>query len=128
MPHSGGRVGRGLYLASQQAKSAQYTSAHGAKFAVMFLAQAALGKSHKITADGPHASGLVAPPSGYQSVHAVGSLSPTQWATVTIDNKPVSAPCAAARPTGMPSEFLHEEFLVYQESQVRLRYLLTVKL
>jgi poly [ADP-ribose] polymerase 2/3/4 len=33
MPHSGGRVGAGIYLACMQENSAQYTSGYGAKFA-----------------------------------------------------------------------------------------------
>jgi poly [ADP-ribose] polymerase 2/3/4 len=33
MPHSGGRVGAGIYLACLQEKSAQYTCGYGAKFA-----------------------------------------------------------------------------------------------
>lgn len=58
MPHSGGRVGAGIYLAGMQEKSAQYTSGYGTRFACMFLCEAPLGKQHQVTSDGPHASGL----------------------------------------------------------------------
>ena len=74
MPHSGGRVGSGIYLASMQAKSASYTSGYGAKFACMFLCESPLGKQHVVTSDGPHASGLKKVPTGSNSVHAVGKL------------------------------------------------------
>ena len=51
MPHSGGRVGSGVYLASENGKSAGYCTAN--KFqGVMFLCEAALGKQRVITRDG----------------------------------------------------------------------------
>ncbi len=61
MPHSGGRVGRGIYLASENSKSAGYVRTNGAGVGVMFLCEAALGKEHHITQDD---SSLVAPPAG----------------------------------------------------------------
>ena len=61
MPHSGGRVGRGIYLASENSKSAGYVRTNGAGVGVMVLCEAALGKEHHITQDD---SSLVAPPAG----------------------------------------------------------------
>src|SRR5262249_20156642 len=52
MPHSGGRVGRGIYLASENGKSVWYVGWAG-KTGVMFLAEAALGEEHTITRDDP---------------------------------------------------------------------------
>lgn len=52
MPHAGGRVGRGIYLASENAKSASYVRCArdgGKNVGVMFLAEAAVGKEHSIT-------------------------------------------------------------------------------
>ena len=72
MPHSGGRVGSGIYLASMQEKSAWYTSGYGAKYACMFLCESPLGKQHEVTSDGHHASSLKKAPAGYDSVHAIG--------------------------------------------------------
>merc|ERR1712032_1672017 len=50
MPHSGGRVGKGIYLASENDKSAGYTGQmpgpHNKNYGFMFLTEAALGKSH----------------------------------------------------------------------------------
>jgi poly [ADP-ribose] polymerase len=128
MPHSGGRVGAGIYLASMQAKSAQYTSGYGSKFACMFLCEGALGKSHTVTSDGHHASSLKKAPAGFESVHAVGSITPQSWTTMTIGGKPVQVPDTKAHNSGVSSSFHHDEFLVYDEAQVRLRYVLTVKL
>ena len=71
MPHSGGRVGSGIYLASMQEKSAGYTSGYGRK-ACMFLCETVLGKEFKVTRDGCHASSLKKAPEGSDSVHAIG--------------------------------------------------------
>lgn len=43
MPHSGGRVGRGIYFASENGKSAGYVGLAG-KTGIMFLNEVALGK------------------------------------------------------------------------------------
>ncbi|CAN0537583.1 unnamed protein product, partial [Ectocarpus sp. 12 AP-2014] len=57
MPHSGGRVGKGIYLASENAKSRQYVRpAYGARgpgvnLGIMFLCEAALGNEASITVD-----------------------------------------------------------------------------
>merc|ERR1712139_589754 len=68
MPHSGGRVGRGIYLASENAKSAGYTGRMlgpgGSYFGFIFLCEAALGKIHSITKDDPS---LVSAPAGFDS-------------------------------------------------------------
>jgi poly [ADP-ribose] polymerase len=128
MPHSGGRVGSGIYLAALQEKSAQYTSSYGSKFACMFLCEAPLGKQHVVDKDGPHASGLKTSPDGFDSVHAVGAMQPKTWAPMKIDEKDVSIPQSQPEKSGIQSHFTHDEFLVYDESQVRLRYVVTVKL
>lgn len=129
MPHSGGRVGAGIYLANLQQKSAQYTwCGYGSKFACMFLCEAPLGKPHIVTTDGPHASGLKKAPDGFDSVHAVGRMTPKQSATMKIDGKDVMVPQAAPEGSGMESTFGHDELLVYEEAQVHIRYVVTVKL
>lgn len=76
MPHSGGRVGRGLYFASENAKSAAYVGCArdgGKNVGFMFLNEVALGKEHHITQDDPS---IRKPPSGYDSVVAMGRVEP----------------------------------------------------
>lgn len=124
MPHSGGRVGKGIYLASMQEKSAGYTTGYGSKYACMFLCEGALGKSHVIEQDDWR---ITKPPAGHDSVLASGKISPKVWTNITIDGKDVSVPQSKAENQSPNSNFYHDEFLVYDESQVRLRYVLTVK-
>ncbi|KAK1332636.1 hypothetical protein QTO34_007319 [Cnephaeus nilssonii] len=130
MPHSGGRVGKGIYFASENSKSAGYVTtmlcgAH--RIAYMFLGEVALGREHHITADEP---GLKQPPPGFDSVIARGHTEPdpTQDTELELDGRRVAVP--QGQPTPCP-EFSHScfsqsEYLIYQESQCRLRYLLEV--
>jgi len=124
MSHSGGRVGSGIYLASMQQKSAQYTCG-SSKFACMFLCEGALGKSHVIEHDDWT---IKKPPTGYDSVLATGQIAPKTWKNIKVDKKNVSVPQSGAVDQSKNSQFHHDEFLVYDEAQVRIRYILTVKL
>lgn len=94
----------------------------------MFLAEAALGKEHHITVDDPS---LTKPPSGFQSVVAKGHTEPdpSQDARVELDGKAVQVP--QGKPVQVPefknSSFMQSEYLLYKESQARIRYMLTMK-
>lgn len=127
MPHSGGRVGKGIYLASENGKSVFYCGWAGTT-GVMFLTEAALGREHTITKDN---SSLRAAPSGYDSVVARGRTEPdpTKDMTWKFDG------CEVTVPQGKPisqsqyknSNFSQSEYLLYRESQVRIRYVLRVR-
>lgn len=76
MPHSGGRVGAGIYFASENGKSAGYVrSTHhkGTNIGIMFLNEVALGKQYPIQYDD---SSLRRAPNGYDSVIAQGMTEP----------------------------------------------------
>ncbi|GAB5363861.1 hypothetical protein AAMO2058_000919700 [Amorphochlora amoebiformis] len=129
MPNSGGRVGKGIYLASENGKSANYVRPAGDRTGIMFLCEAALGKEKHIVVDD---SSLKKAPNGYDCVVAQGHYEPDPKNDVTfkLDGKDVVVP------TGVPkkrakyakSYFTNTEYLVYNESQVRLRYLIKLKM
>ncbi|HSD91009.1 MAG TPA: WGR domain-containing protein [Kofleriaceae bacterium] len=129
MPHSGGRVGKGIYLASENGKSINYmgwaTGGHG----VMFLAEGALGKEHSITRDD---SSLKAAPKGFHSIVARGQKEPDPAKDITFKYEGKDVVVPQGKPIAMKqyakSSFDQSEYLVYQESQVRLRYALQVKI
>lgn len=124
MPHSGGRVGRGIYFASENGKSAAYVRT-SKNTGVMFLSEVALGRENTITRDN---SSLKKAPSGYDCVVARGTMEPdpSKDTSITLDGKKVVVP------QGKPilqrqftdSCFSQSEYLIYKESQCRLRYLL----
>lgn len=125
MPHSGGRVGRGIYFASENSKSAGYVGCTSKGLGIMFLNEVALGREHHITKDDPS---LRKAPAGYDSVVARGSTEPDPKKDyeLTLDGRKITVP--QGPPKKMPefegSHFSQSEYLVYKESQARLRYLL----
>jgi len=128
MPHSGGRVGRGIYFASENAKSANYVGP-AKNIGIMFLSEVVLGKEHHILYDDPS---LVKAPNGFDSVIAKGwtEPDPSLDVEITIEGKKVAVP--QGKPVKMAqyyntSNFTHTEYLVYKESQCRLRYLLKIQ-
>lgn len=127
MPHSGGRVGKGIYSASENGKSINYMG-WAKNLGVMFLAEVALGKEHSITRDD---SSLKAAPKGFDSVVARGRTEPDPKKDVVrkYDGKNVIIP--TGKPIKMAqhskSSFSQSEYLVYKESQIRLRYAVHVQ-
>jgi poly [ADP-ribose] polymerase len=79
MPHSGGRVGKGIYFASENSKSAGYvgtTMERNQNVGFMFLNEVALGKEHHIYSDSPS---LTQPPKGFDCVIAKGQTEPGNY-------------------------------------------------
>ncbi len=126
MPHSGGRVGKGIYLASENGKSVNYVGWAGTT-GVMFLAEAALGKEHTIVRDD---SSLKEAPKGFDCIVARGHTEPDPQhdITITLDGKKVVVPQGKPIKQSQYSKstFTQSEYLLYKESQVRLRYVLRV--
>lgn len=124
MPHSGGRVGAGIYFASENSKSAGYVGRVG-KQGIMFLNEVVLGKEHHVDTN---QSNLKQAPKGYDSVVAQGNTEPDpkQNTTLTIDGRKVIVPQGKpiANPGWSHSHFSQSEYLIYKESQNRIRYLL----
>lgn len=91
-----GMLGSGIYFADRPQTSVQYStpSAHGTRF--MFVSEVALGKSFETT---KHDTSLSSPPPGYHSVVGVG------------------------RGKDASSQFADNEFVVYDNTQQRLAYL-----
>jgi poly [ADP-ribose] polymerase len=130
MPHSGGRVGRGNYSADMVDKSQGYCGKHG-KLGLILLNEVALGKVNRIYADN---SRLVAAPEGHHSVLACGQIHPDPKldyidTTLSPSGHPVIIPqgTKANQPDAKNSSFLHNEYLVYDATQVHMRYLLRLE-
>lgn len=127
MPHSGGRVGAGIYFASENSKSAGYVG-HVGKDGIMFLNEVCLGKEYHVDTNQCH---LKAAPKGYDCVIAQGNTEPDpkKNTTLTIDGKKVVVPQgkAISNPGWSHSHFSQSEYLIYKESQNRIRYLLLME-
>jgi poly [ADP-ribose] polymerase len=92
----------------------------------MFLNEVVLGKEHHITRDD---CSLTRPPNGFHSVIAKGATEPdpTKDTKIKIEGKDVIVPQGKPIHTGISSSFSQSEYLIYQESQCRIRYLLQLK-
>lgn len=90
----------------------------------MFLVEAALGKSSEITRDDPS---LIQAPAGFDSVLAKGRMAPPKDSEFEIDGKSVMVPQGKPQSANGAehSSFAHNEFLIYAESQHRIRYILS---
>ncbi|XP_014344157.1 protein mono-ADP-ribosyltransferase PARP3 [Latimeria chalumnae] len=128
MPHSGGRVGRGIYFASENGKSSAYVGTTSNSIGIMFLGEVALGKEYHITTDD---SSLRAAPPGYNCVVARGCTEPdpSKDTAITVDGKKVVVP--QGKPIRQDkfasSNFSQSEYVIYKENQCRIRYLLQLK-
>lgn len=128
MPHSGGRVGRGIYFASENGKSSAYVGTTSNNIGIMFLNEVALGKEKEITRDD---SSLKSAPTGFDSVVAKGRTEPNPIEDIKIELEEKMVVVPQGKPTPQSeynsSSFSESEYLVYKESQARIRYLLKLK-
>lgn len=127
MPHSGGRVGRGIYFASECEKSQFYAQpAAPSNVVCMFLVQVALGTTLDIRENRPW---LREAPPGFDSVRACGRRSPPGERIISLDGVSVNVPVCnpVAQEAHETSCFMHDEFVSYSEGQCRVRYVLTVR-
>lgn len=129
MPMSGGRVGSGIYLASENGKSAGYVTAQG-HTGVMFLCEAVLGRQRIVNKDGQIGWTEKDPcKKAFDSVLAIGRTEPDPKddTEVIMDGNPVIVPqgkVIANPDLKGPSDFAQSEYLVYNETQCRIRYVL----
>ncbi|XP_043933407.1 protein mono-ADP-ribosyltransferase PARP3 [Protopterus annectens] len=128
MPHSGGRVGCGIYFASENSKSAGYVGCTSKRIGIMFLNEVALGKEFVITKDD---SSLRKAPSGFDCVVARGTQEPdpSQDKEITIEGRkvivPQGKPIQQSKYNG--SYFSQSEYVIYKESQCHIRYLIQLQ-
>jgi len=125
MPSAGGRVGAGLYFADMIEKSASYCGLTKDRKGIVLLNEVALGQIHRIQRDD---SSLRKPPKGFDSVLAEGTQMPNPKGDyldkkLSASGHPVIVPQMDKMNTGIPSSFLHNEYLVYDQTQVTMKYL-----
>uniref|UniRef100_A0A914WSW0 Poly [ADP-ribose] polymerase n=1 Tax=Plectus sambesii TaxID=2011161 RepID=A0A914WSW0_9BILA len=131
MPHSGGRVGRDIYFASEMPKALDTQKlipvGCAQNIGIMFLNEVALGKEKTITMDD---SSLKAPPQGFDSIIARGRQEPDAKhdVKIEIDGRHVIIPQGKPIQTEHSNSSFHQsEYLIYKENQCRIRYLLQIQ-
>ncbi|KAI9092114.1 poly polymerase catalytic domain-containing protein, partial [Phlyctochytrium arcticum] len=129
---SGYMFGKGVYFADMFKKSINYSAVTwGGKtdgYACLLLCEVALGKCYKTT----DAEFLLKPKEGTESTWGHGTQEPSE---VIILNDGVKIPRPPIVTTGAADNkgyywrqrLAHNEFIVYSESQVRIRYVVLVR-
>ncbi|QBZ63443.1 hypothetical protein PoMZ_05124 [Pyricularia oryzae] len=134
-PVSGYMFGKGIYLADMSSKSANYCCSYiSGNEALLLLCEAQLGDPMQELTDSDYNAGENAAEKGMYSTWGRGMTGPSKWkdaAGVHDSLKGVKMPDTSVKPgnTNYPNAWLqYNEYIVYDLAQVRLRYLLRVKM
>jgi len=124
-PASGYRFGKGIYLADMFSKSHGYCNSWGSDgvFCIM-LCEGALGNMNELLHDDFNASNLA---KGKHSTKALGRMAPPEKSYKEIE-KGIKIPLGKPEKTAhQNSSCYHNEFIIYDIKQVRIRYLIWMK-
>ncbi|KNG46006.1 poly polymerase 2 ADP-ribosyltransferase 2 [Stemphylium lycopersici] len=134
-PVSGYMFGKGIYLADMSSKSANYCCAYNSGgTALLLLCEAELGNPmHELT-DASYTAGEDALKNGMYSTWGKGQTGPSKWKDAGCMNPSLAGcmmPDVSTRPgaTNVPNAYLqYNEYIAYDVAQVKLRYLLRVRM
>ncbi|XP_072479132.1 poly [ADP-ribose] polymerase 2 isoform X2 [Notamacropus eugenii] len=126
-PITGYMFGKGIYFADMSSKSANYCFASRLKdVGLLLLSEVALGECNELLEANPEAAGLL---QGKHSTKGMGKMAPSPSHHVTLNGTTV--PLGPASDTGVLNSqgytLNYNEFIVYDPSQVRMRYLLKIR-
>ncbi|RYP68237.1 hypothetical protein DL770_008473 [Monosporascus sp. CRB-9-2] len=134
-PATGYMFGKGIYLADMSSKSANYCVPYISNgHALLLLCEAELGKPMQELTGASYSAGEDAKAKGMWSTWGKGMTGPSKWkdaACVHESLKGVMMPDTTVQPgpTGIPNGYLlYNEYICYDVRQVRLRYLLRVRM
>jgi len=122
-PKTGYRFGKGVYFADVISKSGSYCfTTNQNPHAVMLLAEVALGNMNQLLKD----EYMEKAPPGTHCTKALGMAAPDPKSDRKILDD-VTIPCGKITKTGIKSACSHNEYIIYDTAQVRIRYLLRLK-
>ncbi|KAH7632379.1 putative amino acid ADP-ribosylation protein [Sordaria sp. MPI-SDFR-AT-0083] len=134
-PVNGYMFGKGVYLADMSSKSAGYCNAYSSDgTALLLLCEAELGDPIQELNDSDYNAGEHAKEKGMLSTWGKGRYGPLKWKDAGVVNpalQGVMMPDTLVKPgdTKYPGASLwYNEYIVYDVTQIRLRYLLRVKM
>jgi len=122
-PKSGYRFGKGIYFADICEKSAHYCRGNtgGKDTILMMLVDVSLGKMAELLKD----QYMEEPLPGFHSTKAMGAQAPVDSMTT---KEGVLVPYGPVGNTGVRSDCMHNEYIVYATKQACIRYLLKIEL
>ncbi|KAG0593643.1 hypothetical protein M758_UG006600 [Ceratodon purpureus] len=114
--------GKGLYFADLVSKSAQYCfTTKKNPTGLMLLSEVALGKTNNLKS----AKYMEKAPRGTNSTLGLGKTKPLETEFEKFEGD-VTVPCGHPVPSGVKSDLMYNEYIVYDKAQVKLRFLLKV--
>eukprot|EP00668_Euglena_longa_P001256 GGOE01001486.1.p1 GENE.GGOE01001486.1~~GGOE01001486.1.p1 ORF type:complete len:899 (-),score=261.13 GGOE01001486.1:257-2914(-) len=123
-PMTGYMFGKGVYFADIVTKSANYCHASPTNdTGLVLLCEVALGHEHPLQ----KALHLAKPPSGCQSVKGMGKMAPSPSGDKLLHGATFHLGDPVPQKLPGPSELLYNEYVVYDVTQVRIRYVLKLK-
>ncbi|KAI1415635.1 PARP-domain-containing protein [Hypoxylon sp. FL1857] len=134
-PSTGYMFGKGIYMADMSSKSANYCCSSASNgHALILLCEAELGRPVQgLTENSPFAA-VTAKQRGFLSTWGMGKTGPSLWKDAECIHpslKGVLIPDTSVKPgpTGIDNtRLLYNEYIAYNVSQVRLRYLFRVRM
>ncbi|KAI1505358.1 poly polymerase catalytic domain-containing protein [Biscogniauxia marginata] len=134
-PATGYMFGKGIYLADMSSKSANYCFSYTSNgHALLLLCEAELGDPMQALTSSSYNAGENAKAKGMLSTWGQGSTGPTQWKDAECVHpslKSVKMPDTTVKPGNTNvknAHLLYNEYICYDVSQVRLRYLFRVRM
>ncbi|KKY22678.1 putative polyribose polymerase [Phaeomoniella chlamydospora] len=134
-PVSGYMFSRGVYLASMSTKSANYCrSFQTGNIGLLLLCEAELGNPMLKLYDADYEADEKAKAYGFVSTWGVGRTTPKAWKDASVVNeqlKGVQMPDTSELPGEIEDDrcaLAYDEYICYDISQIRLRYLLRVRI
>ncbi|KEQ70623.1 PARP-domain-containing protein, partial [Aureobasidium namibiae CBS 147.97] len=134
-PVNGYMFGKGIYLADMSSKSANYCSPYDSDgYALLLLCEAELGKPMQTLTDASYEAAETAKEMGAFSTWGQGQTAPKTWKDAGCIHPSLAGatmPDTTKLPgaTNIPGAYLqYNEYICYDVAQVRLRYLLRVKM
>lgn len=135
-PATGYMFDKGIYLADMSSKSVGYCCYYiSDDTALLLLCEAELGKPMQELTNATYNAAKLAKDKGVLSTFGMGNTGPQAWKDAECVHpslKGIKMPDTSSKlpgPTGVPGAGLfYNEYIVYDVSQVRLRYLFRVKM
>ncbi|KAJ3177406.1 Poly [ADP-ribose] polymerase 1 [Geranomyces variabilis] len=130
-PTTGFMFGKACYFASMVSKSANYCNAsRRQRTGLLLLAEVALGEQMELV----ESTFVEKLPPGIHSVKGCGKTGPSTWERLpnVADDDPILVPIGPPKKQELPgraktTELLYDEYMIYDESQCTLRYLVEVQ-
>jgi len=121
---AGSMFGNGLYFANCSTKSAQYMRVSHGQVGIMLLCEVALGNCYQRYS----ADYIYKLPDNYHSTWGIGCVTPDVTKQKVLSDGTIVPMGPLITNTGQTGSLQYDEFIVYDQSQVRIKYLFMVKI